>query len=40
MIAMDYVVIEENETLRKKWEYAKMRNLEYYIANVNPQFWA
>ena len=40
--AMHYVMIEERlvESLRMKWEDAKRRNLEYYIANVNPECWS
>ena len=28
------------ESLRKKWEDAKITKLEYYIANVNPKCWS
>ena len=40
--AMQYVVIEERsmQPLRKNWEDSKMTNLEYYIANINPECWA
>ena len=37
---MHYVMIAERlmVSLRKKWEDAKRTKLEYYIANVNPEF--
>ena len=38
---MKYVVIEEiqMELLAKKWKYATMTKLEYYITNISPQCW-
>ena len=38
---MHYAMIEERlvESLRK-WEDAKRTKLEYYIANVNPEYWS
>ena len=40
--AMHYVMIEERlmESLRMKWEDAKRTKLEYYIANINPEYWS
>ena len=37
--ATKYVVVEERltELQRKKWKDAKMKKLEYYIANINPE---
>ena len=39
---MQYIMIEETlvESLRMKWEDAKLIKLEYYIANVNPKCWS
>ena len=39
---MLYVMIEERlvESLRMTWEDVKRTKLEYYIANVNPEFWS
>ena len=35
-----YVTIKDKllQALRMKWQYAKMSKLEYYIANINPQY--
>ena len=40
--AMQYVTIEGRlvESLRMKWEDAKLIKLEYYIANVNHECWS
>mgnify|MGYP000217464908 CR=1 FL=1 len=38
---MKYIIIDDRllVTIRMKVQDAKMSNLEYYIANVNPQCW-
>ena len=38
---MKYATIEGKlmEPLRKKWEDAKRTKLEYYIVNINHQYW-
>ena len=42
-VAMKYVIIEDTllEAPRVKWlQGVKMSNLEYYIANFDPECWA
>ena len=40
--AMKDMVIEDRllEALRIKWKDAKMSKLEYYITNINTQYWS
>ena len=39
--AMKYVIIEDKllEALRMECQNAKMSKLEYYIANINLEYW-